>query len=79
MTAHDSISAAILGAVSRGTPALVGFLTAGFPNRAGFMENLTAVSGACDVGENNSQGESYTAPPPAEPAGCSPISAVVAT
>jgi len=51
MTAHDSISTAILGAVSRGTPALVGFLTAGFPNRAGFMENLTAVSGACDVVE----------------------------
>jgi hypothetical protein len=39
----------------------------------------TSLSGACDVGENNSQGESYTAPPPAEPAGCSPISAVVAT
>jgi hypothetical protein len=39
----------------------------------------TSLSGACDIGENNSQGESYTAPPPAEAAGCSPISAVVAT
>jgi hypothetical protein len=39
----------------------------------------TSLSGACGMGENNSQGESYTAPPPAEPAGCSPISAVVGT
>jgi tryptophan synthase alpha chain len=51
MKAHDSISAAIEAAVARGTPALVGFLTAGFPNRAGFLDNLTAVAAACDVVE----------------------------
>jgi hypothetical protein len=39
----------------------------------------TSLSGACDIGENNSQGESYTTPPPGEAAGCSPISAVAAT
>lgn len=37
----------------------------------------TSISGGCDIGENNSQGESNTAPAPAETAGCSPISAVV--
>jgi len=51
MKAHDSISAAIDAAVARGTPALVGFLTAGFPHRAGFLDNLTAVAEACDVVE----------------------------
>ena len=51
MKAHDSISAAIKAAVARGTPALVGFLTAGFPNRAGFLDNLAAVSSVCDVVE----------------------------
>ena len=32
-------------------PALVGYLTAGFPTRAQFQENLAAVAGACDVVE----------------------------
>jgi tryptophan synthase alpha chain len=51
MKAHDAISGAILAAVARGTPALVGFVTAGFPDRAGFLDNLTAVAAACDVVE----------------------------
>jgi len=38
----------------------------------------TSVSGSCATGENNSQNESDIAPPPAEAAGCSPISAVAA-
>ncbi len=52
MTApRDTISAAIRAAVAQGRPALVGFLTAGFPTRRGFMENLAAVAAACDVVE----------------------------
>ncbi len=48
---RDTISAAIRAAVLRGRPALVGFLTAGFPTRAGFKDNLAAVAGVCDVVE----------------------------
>ena len=48
---RDSISGAIAAAVSRGRPALVGFLTAGFPTRAQFQENLAAVAAECDVVE----------------------------
>jgi tryptophan synthase alpha chain len=48
---RDKISAAIHAAVAGGRPALVGFLTAGFPSRARFKENLTSVLGACDVVE----------------------------
>lgn len=51
MKARDTISTAIQAAVAQGRPALVGFLTAGFPSRARFMENLAAVAGACDVVE----------------------------
>ena len=51
MTPHETISAAINAAVSRGTPALVGFLTAGFPDRRHFADNLRAVLAACDVVE----------------------------
>jgi tryptophan synthase alpha chain len=48
---RDAISAAIRAAVAQGRPALVGFLTAGFPTRARFKDNLSAVAGACDVVE----------------------------
>ena len=47
----ERIGAAILAAVARGRPALVGYLTAGFPNRRQFKENLAAVADACDVVE----------------------------
>lgn len=48
---RDSISAAIRAAVAQGRPALVGYLTAGFPTREQFKENLAIVAGACDVVE----------------------------
>ena len=51
MPAHDRISAAIGAAASQGRPALVGFLTAGFPTRADFKRNLTEVASVCDVVE----------------------------
>jgi tryptophan synthase alpha chain len=51
MKPGDTITAAITSAVARGRPALVGFLTAGFPSRQEFRANLTAVLGACDVVE----------------------------
>ncbi len=47
----DSITEAIRGSVARGRPALVGYLTAGFPTRRHFLENLAAVAGGCDVVE----------------------------
>jgi tryptophan synthase alpha chain len=47
----DTISAAIQAAARRGRPALVGFLTAGFPTRREFKDNLAAVAGECDVVE----------------------------
>jgi tryptophan synthase alpha chain len=47
----ERIGAAILAAVAGGRPALVGYLTAGFPNRRQFKENLAAVADACDVVE----------------------------
>ncbi|MGB6307888.1 MAG: tryptophan synthase subunit alpha [Steroidobacteraceae bacterium] len=52
MTApRDAVSAAIHAAALRGRPALVGFLTAGFPTRRGFKNNLAAVADVCDVVE----------------------------
>ncbi len=51
MPAHDRISAAIGAAVAQGRPALIGFLTAGFPTRADFKRNLTEVASVCDVVE----------------------------
>ncbi len=51
VAARDSISAAIHAATLQGGPALVGFLTAGFPTRQGFKSNLTAVASVCDVVE----------------------------
>src|ERR1035441_8475145 len=51
MQPRDAISAAIHSATAQGRPALVGFLTAGFPGRRQFHENLAAVAAACDVVE----------------------------
>lgn len=51
MKPSDTISNAILAARSRGGPALVGYLTAGFPSRSRFKDDLTAVASACDVVE----------------------------
>ncbi len=51
MRARDSISAAINAAVSQGRPALVAFLTAGFPSRQDFKRHLAEVSASCDVVE----------------------------
>jgi tryptophan synthase alpha chain len=49
--ASERIGAAIQAAVAKGRPALVGYLTAGFPTRRQFQENLAAVAGGCDVVE----------------------------
>jgi tryptophan synthase alpha chain len=51
MTAHESISAAILAAKARGEPALVAYLTAGFPSRDRFKQDLQAIAAAADVVE----------------------------
>jgi tryptophan synthase alpha chain len=48
---RERISAAIQAATAHGRPALVGYLTAGFPARRQFKHNLAAVAGACDVVE----------------------------
>jgi tryptophan synthase alpha chain len=49
MRPRERISAAIVAARERGRPALVAFLTGGFPTRASFKRNLGAVAVACDV------------------------------
>jgi tryptophan synthase alpha chain len=51
MQPRDTISTAISAATARGAPALVGFLTAGFPTRRQFRDNLLAVAESCDVVE----------------------------
>lgn len=51
MKPSDTISGAIRAAVARGGPALVGYLTAGFPSREEFKNDLAAVASACDVVE----------------------------
>lgn len=51
MIASERIGAAIQAAAAKGRPALVGYLTAGFPNRRQFKQNLAAVAGGCDVVE----------------------------
>ncbi len=48
---RDAVAAAIQAAGAQGRPALVGFLTAGFPTRRDFKKNLAAVAGVCDVVE----------------------------
>lgn len=51
MLANERISAAIQAAVAKGRPALVGYLTAGFPSRRQFKQDLAAVARGCDVVE----------------------------
>jgi tryptophan synthase alpha chain len=51
MAPSDNISAAIMAAVRSGHPALVGYLTAGFPDRKSFKDDLAAVAEQCDVVE----------------------------
>jgi tryptophan synthase alpha chain len=51
MSARDAISGAIRAAAARGEPALVGFLTAGYPSREKFREHLQAVAAGADVVE----------------------------
>jgi tryptophan synthase alpha chain len=48
---RDRISTAIRDAAARGRPAVVGFMTAGFPDRAGFRASLAAIAGSADVVE----------------------------
>lgn len=48
---HESIEASLRLANSRGRPALVAYITAGFPLAAKFCEDLLAVAAAADVVE----------------------------
>ncbi len=50
-TGHETIGAAIRAAKARGEPALVAFMTAGFPERARFTADLARVASAADVVE----------------------------
>jgi len=49
MTPRDRISAAIREASSGGEPALVAFMTAGYPSRAKFREHLQLIAREADV------------------------------
>jgi tryptophan synthase alpha chain len=49
MPAHDSISTAIRAAKQRGAPAIVAYLTAGFPKKESFRTLLSRVATAADV------------------------------
>jgi tryptophan synthase alpha chain len=51
MAARDAISAAIKSATASGRPAVVGFLTAGFPEKSRFREHVSAVAAGVDVVE----------------------------
>jgi len=51
MTPIDRITTALRAAAKQGQPALVAFVTAGYPDRARFREHLTAVAQAADVVE----------------------------
>ena len=51
MAAGSVITEAIRNAKASGRPALVGWVTAGFPNRETFVQQLTAVADASDVVE----------------------------
>ena len=48
---REAISAAIRSARTKGRPALVGFMTAGFPDRQRFRQDLASVAAAADVVE----------------------------
>ena len=49
MTPRERISAAIREAAARGEPALVAFMTAGYPSRERFREHLQAIAAGADV------------------------------
>jgi tryptophan synthase alpha chain len=49
MSAHEVISKTIRDAASRGAPALVAYVTAGFPSKAGFLQQLDEVAKVADV------------------------------
>ena len=51
MSARDAISSAIRAAAAQGEPALVAFLTAGYPSRDKFRQHLQAVAAGADVVE----------------------------
>jgi len=51
MAARDGIATAIRNAKSRGRPALLAYITAGFPNRDSFRTLLNTVAAAADVVE----------------------------
>jgi tryptophan synthase alpha chain len=51
MSARDTITAAIRNARSQGRPALVAYITAGFPKRETFLQQLASVAEAADVVE----------------------------
>ncbi|HUO18437.1 MAG TPA: tryptophan synthase subunit alpha [Steroidobacteraceae bacterium] len=51
MSGHERLAAAIRAAARGGSPALVAYLTAGFPRRADFGTQLAAVAAAADVVE----------------------------
>jgi tryptophan synthase alpha chain len=48
---HERIAAALRAAAGRGEPALVAFLTAGYPRKERFREDLAAVAAGADVVE----------------------------
>jgi tryptophan synthase alpha chain len=48
---HESIGAAIRRATDEDRPAIVAYMTAGFPDRAGFRANLAAIASSADVVE----------------------------
>lgn len=51
MSPRDAISDAIRAAAAQGEPALVGFLTAGYPSREKFRQHLQAIAEGADVVE----------------------------
>jgi tryptophan synthase alpha chain len=51
MPARDSISSAIRNRRATGQPALIAYITAGFPKRETFIQQLNAVAAASDVVE----------------------------
>ncbi len=51
MPARDSVSTAIRNRRATGQPALIAYITAGFPKREGFIEQLNAVGAVADVVE----------------------------
>jgi tryptophan synthase alpha chain len=49
MSPREQVTAAIRAAVARGEPALVAYITAGFPSREGFREHVRTLAEAADV------------------------------